>query len=383
MAPETEQAKTVVVFAYDSGDAAQARRIRSLIDLGHRVKVYSFRRRNGSSDFKTDFDNVHLGWTHHGRLGERMVLILGAMLRMFLHRRIVGQADIILARNLDMLAVAWVAKVISGARTAPLVYECLDIHPSLVGPGWKARIMRAAERFFLARSALLGVSSPAYLRHYFEPVQGYHGPTALWENKVQYDAALPARPQSRPTGRDGPIRIGLVGQVRCRVSLNLLAETTTAMGGAAELHIHGRVQNTALPDFDALAEAAPYVHMHGPYSYPQDLIAIYNSIDLIWNADFLTSDANSKWALSNRVYEASWCGCPSVGVANTEIGRIIAERRLGWVLPGPEVRHLEALLRSLNFADIEKQGASLLSQDEAGFLSRGEEMADLIRRVPA
>jgi hypothetical protein len=124
--------------------------------------------------------------------------------------RALADADLIIARNLDLALIALAARRLAalraGKRPAPLVYECLDIHDLMTAPGRKGQIMRLAERRVLANAALVTVSSPGFTENYFRPVQGYHGPVALVENKLWLDPALHLlRPQPAPHRR-GPAR---------------------------------------------------------------------------------------------------------------------------------------------------------------------------------
>ena len=79
-------------------------------------------------------------------------------------------------------------------------------------------MLRACERWLLARVDLLLVSSPAFLTHYFEARQCYSGPSLLVENKV-VEFERTKLPAHRPTAPPGPPwRIGWFGILRCRAS---------------------------------------------------------------------------------------------------------------------------------------------------------------------
>jgi hypothetical protein len=61
----------------------------------------------------------------------------------------------------------------------------------------------------------------------------------------------------------------------------------------------------------------------------------------------LASRGNSDWLLPNRIYEASYFGCPSIALAGTETGRRVAADGLGFTVEEPTAEALTELLRGL------------------------------------
>lgn len=383
MHPDTSPTPArVEVFGFDVAEISQIRRIRAIASLGHQVHSFTMRRQNMNAGFTPDWPNTHLFNTRNESILRRAAVVAGSILRMAGHRKRIRQADMLLARNLDMLAIAHAARVLAGRPRLPLVYECLDIHGSLTGGGAKGRLMRAAERYLLNRCQMLVVSSPGFIRNYFEPMQGYRGPWALWENKLATGAALPPRPVSRPARPDGaPLRLGWIGTIRCAPSLALLADLADRMGAGVEIHIHGVIHHHALPGFAATVEARPNMVVHGPYQYPQDLPRLYGGCDLVWSQDLWQAGSNSDWLLPNRIYEASWAGCPSIAVAGTETGRRVAEDGLGWVIDAPTPAALAALLASLTPRAIAACGQALLDRKATDFVQSDAEIQDVLDRV--
>lgn len=371
----------IEVFGFDVAEISQIRRIRALRDLGHAVHSFTMRRGNMNAGFVPDWPNTHLFETRNEALGRRALAVAGSVVKTARHRARLRAADMIVARNLDMLAIAWAARGLSGSRAA-LVYECLDIHGALTGQGAKGRAMRAAERRLLRDVDMLVVSSPGFVRHYFEPVQGYSGPWALWENKLAAGSALPPRPETRIPGQ-GPLRLGWVGTIRCAPSLDLLAALARRMGDAVEIHVHGIVHRHALPDFDTTVAGHGNMLYHGEYDYPGDLARLYGGLDAVWAQDLWQRGSNSDWLLPNRIYEASWAGCPSLALAGTETGRRVAEDGLGWTVAEADAAHVESLLSTLTRADLARRGQALLDRPAGDFVQTPADLQDVITRVRA
>ena len=326
---------SIFVFGFDLGEAAQIRSIRSLLACGHTVRSATMRRRNMNLGFEPEWPNIHLYHVENEHFARRLVTTLAAIAKMARQRDAITGADVIVARNFDMLLIAWATRWLSGERATPLVYECLDIHGLFTRADAFGDLMRWWERRLLGRTDLVIVSSPAFIREYFHRVQDHRGPITLLENKLWFDGPpvpRPGAPRARELGE--PLSVGWVGSIRCLPSFRVLLAAADAMGPDLRLRIFGNVHHHAVPSFQAEVARRDNVEYHGSYAYPHGLAAAYAACDLVWAQDLWQRGANSDWLLPNRIYEASWFGCPSVAVADTETGRRVAETGSGsWSAP--------------------------------------------------
>jgi succinoglycan biosynthesis protein ExoL len=367
-------------FATDIAEASQIRRIQSIRSLGHEVVSVSFRRDNMNKEFRPDWPDVPLGTTRNNRFPRRIAGVAGGLSRAFRRRAELGEAEVWIARNLDMLALAWALRLVTGRREVRLVYECLDIHSLMTRPGAAGAAIRLAERALLARTALLVVSSPAFVSHYFEPVQGYRGPVSLLENKLWLGPGAPARPGGPPR-REGPLVLGWVGSLRCPKSLGILCETADRLGDGIRIAFHGNVHAHALPDFEREVARRPNIVWHGAYSYPGDLEPIYRSCDLVWAQDLWQAGGNSDWLLPNRIYEAGYFGCPSIALDGTETGRRVAADGLGFTVASPTADALCGLIEGLDRSAVRAASARLLAMPGTAFRLDADEIARALAPV--
>ncbi|MFT4013563.1 MAG: glycosyltransferase [Paracoccus sp. (in: a-proteobacteria)] len=371
----------VAVFGFDVAEASQIRRIRALRALG--CEVISFcQRREGSPDFAPEWRNVDLGLVRHQDIKGRALGLGQAVRRALACWRDLAQADLIVARNLDLALIALAARRLAslraGRRQPPLVYECLDIHDLMTAPGRKGQVMRLAERRVLSRAALVVVSSPGFTENYFRPVQNYRGPVALVENKLWLDPALGMQRPVASARPDGPITIGLVGSIRCRASVDLLFRTAELMGDRLRLRFSGALHEHALDDFHGALARHPNAEWTGPYPYPQGLPQAYAGCDLVWAQDMWQRGTNSDWLLPNRIYEASWCGCPQVALAQTQTGKRIAQDGLGWTVEAPDPAELAALLSDLDPPRLAQMREDLLARPAAAFVQSPAELLPML-----
>ena len=313
----------IAYLAWDLCDAATIRRVEMLQAGGADLAVAGFRRRERAPALLAAVD---LGRTFDGRLAHRAALVAWRCLHPGAVRKVVQGAEVILARNLEMLAIAAVARR-AYARDARLVYECLDIHRLMC----TSAALRAVEAALLRQCSALMVSAPAFITQYFEPRHSGLPPTLLVENKVLTASPRPDAPHRQP---GPPWRIGWFGNVRCRKSVALLKEIVRRANGAVEVVIRGRPYAHTLADLDALIADTPGIRYAGPYTQA-DLAAIYGEVHFAWSLDFTDEGMNSDWLLPNRIYEGSFYNTPSIAERRTAIGAWLAEKGAGLLVDEP------------------------------------------------
>ncbi|OCP03406.1 MULTISPECIES: glycosyl transferase family 1 [unclassified Ensifer] len=374
----------ILYFAQDLADPAVRRRVLMLLAGGARVRVAGFRR--GANPLATieGIEPIELGVTHDGRFFQRISAVARSRLSLKQSLRNVERPDLIIARNLDMLAVASKAVDLLGGDV-PIVYECLDIHRLLLRPDMIGRTLRASEAFLGRDVRLLITSSPAFVEHYFRPLSGISAPMMLLENKVLELNEETARPSVSPAvaPEDGPWRIGWFGALRCRKSLALLSAFSRRMEGRFEIVLRGRPAHSEFDDFDGFIGNEPFMHFHGPYRSPEDLNAIYDDVHFTWAIDFFEEGQNSKWLLPNRLYEGCRFGRVPIALRGTETARFLAIRGLGMLLDEAEPEALEALFSattSERYVDASRRIAACAP--ETWIFSRSD-CADLVRRLAA
>lgn len=342
-APQGTDMTRIAFFGHDVADAAVRRRARGFQDDGFLVTGFMMRRREPLAQ---EWENVDLGQTHDGAFlqrirqvfrGARIAAASGDKLR---------SADVIYARNLDMLACAFLAK--RHARLAtPVIYECLDIHRLLCRRDVIGKGLRALEGWLLKRSAALVVSSPAFLTQHFERHYPGKFQAYLIENRLSGHANYGERVSGTRPKPAGKLRLGWVGNLRCRRSLDLLCQIADRFGAQVEVKLHGVPALTEIPDFEQKVAARENMSFYGRYKSPEDLPGIYSGLDVVWSGDFMEAGLNSTWLLPNRIYEGGYYCVPPIGPTETETGRWIARQDCGFVLDEPLETTLPGLIGEL------------------------------------
>lgn len=353
-------------FVHDLTDPAVARRLRMLKAGGADPVVLGFRRADVAPQRLEGCPTVDLGRTYDARLGHRAKATVLAALRAGGLREVLAGAQVVMARTLEMLTVADAARRLNKLK-APLVYECLDVHRVMLAEGLKGWLLRGVERALMRRSSLLVVSSPAFVEAYFAPLQGVGAalrlPVLLVENKVlDLDGEAGARPPAPPPGP--PWRIGWLGAIRCRRSLEILTGLAARRPDLAEVRIHGRPAYVEFDDFDGQVARTPGVSFGGAYT-AADLPRLYGDVHFSWAIDYMEEGLNSSWLLPNRIYESGRYGAVPIALSGVQTGRWLAERGFGVRLESPA--ELEEFLERLDEAAYAALRAELEAVPEAAF----------------
>jgi succinoglycan biosynthesis protein ExoL len=372
----------VLYLVHDLSDPAVRRRVIMLQAGGADVTLAGFKRADKPVAGLETLSPIDLGPTQDGKFAQRIVAIAKAALSLGGKLQGIRKPDVIIGRNLEMLALANRAKALFSAD-APIVYECLDIHRLLLGQNRISRALRRAERALGKNAALLMTSSPAFVRDYFQRFRQIDAPVALLQNKVlELNGGSDASSQMLEGPKPGePWKIGWFGALRCRKSLELLAEFTRRMEGRFEVVLRGRPAYSEFTDFDGFVAAEPYLRFEGAYRNPEDLPRVYGEVHFSWAIDFFEEGLNSTWLLPNRLYEGCRYGAVPIAMRNTETGRFLADRHLGILLSEPSVDALAALFDELTPETYAASRRKILAEDRGTWVCDARDCRALVERL--
>jgi succinoglycan biosynthesis protein ExoL len=368
----------ILYLVHNLSDPAVERRVAMFQAGGAEVEIAGFRRGDAPSPHLPVDTALELDITHDGRMLHRLAATARAAAGARDWSRSLGQPDVIVARNLEMLGVA--NRLLGRWDKQPrLVYECLDIHRLMLRNDRIGRMMRAIEQRLMRPVDLLITSSPAFLRNHFNALGTL--PALLVENKV-------FAPNLGETGRnralDGqvdPIRVGWFGALRCRKSLAALDALSRHFGGRLEVALRGRPALTEFDDFHGMVGVAPHLEFGGPFRYPQDLAPLYSGVHFTWAIDFFEEGLNSNWLLPNRLYEGCLNGAIPIALAGTETAAFIERLGIGIVVPDISQETLVALFDGMTPERVRELAAAVAALPSATFRCGVEECTDLVMRL--
>ncbi|MEZ2218439.1 glycosyl transferase family 1 [Rhizobium sp. RCC_161_2] len=372
----------ILYFVHDLADPAVRRRVLMLQAGGARVTLAGFRRDANALAAVHGIEPIELGRTRDAQFTHRIAAVAKSALKLRGLLRSIPKPDVIIGRNLEMLALAKRARSIFGGEM-PVVYECLDIHRLLLRKDALGGALRGVERYFGVDAALLLTSSPAFVERYFRPRSGLDLPIVLLENKVLALDGLDdtAAPSPRLPAKGEPWKIGWFGALRCRKSLALLDEFSRRMDGRFEIVLRGRPAYSEFDDFDGIVRDAPFMHFAGPYKNPEDLSTIYGEVQFSWAIDFFEEGLNSSWLLPNRLYEGGLYGAVPIAMDGTETSRFLASRKVGLLLDKANPAHLVTLMSDMNEERYLAAFDAVAAQDRRQWMTDRADCQSLVQRL--
>ena len=315
------QLMKIAYLVHNLNDPAVERRCIMLERGGAQVKLAGFCRDETLTLPIAARQPMVLGVSRDAAFAARALSTLQSAIFNSAIRTFFAECHIIMARNLEQLAIA---SAIADDR--PLVFECLDIHRSLVGKSLPAKLVQAVEGSLLPRVDLLITSSPAFVDNHFAQSR-LDSPIMLLENKLLVDDADQFAIESQPP-TEGAIRIGWFGMLRCAKTLEVLTAIAKNAPGKIEVLIAGKPSPAVFPDFESAVRDLSGITFVGPYRYG-DLPRLYGRCHFAWTIDWFEEGENSSWLLPNRIYEAVAYGCVPIALSHIEVGRWLAKRRAG------------------------------------------------------
>lgn len=379
----------IAYLVHDLSDPAVARRVAMFETGGATVSVAGFSRVAESAAPKSQDlapesqtpsrgpRTLSLGRTHDARFAQRAMMVLRSRTRAAGIAGRLGPVDAIVARNLEMLAVATAVRS-ALPRPVPLTYEVLDVHRLLLRGDAAGSVLRGMEGRLARSASLLVTSSPAFVSSYFVPRSKVRLPTMLVENRA-LDWLLPPAGPGRVAGP--PWRIGLFGALRCRRSVEILSELARREDGRVEIVIRGRPSPAVFPDLAAELAAAPHVRFEGPYRNPDDLAAIYGDVHFTWAIDYFEAGANSAWLLPNRVYEGGAFGSVPLALDGTETAAFLRRHDYGVVFSADIAAALGAFFDDLDPRRYATEVARSTAVPREAFVASQADCAALVRAI--
>jgi succinoglycan biosynthesis protein ExoL len=369
----------ICYFVHDIGHPDLTRRFGMLRAGGAETIVIGFHRSRRVVD-ECAHAVIDLGATADAQFAQRIWAVISAVSRLRKWADRIASSKVILARNLEMLFLADIARRLYAPRAA-LVYECLDIHRLMVLRHPVSFALRNLEWYLLKRCQGLMVSSPAFIREYFCRISTRLPKVFVVENKIFLARGLPGE-VTRVLPSGPPWRIGWFGILRCRRSLDILIRALRAIPGEIEVVTAGRPVPDVFPNFEKDIESIPGLTFVGPYKDdPADLAHLFGCVHFAWSIDFYEAATNSTWLLPNRLYRAALWGTVPLAAANVETGRWLQAHQAGILLEDPVEETLVDIIRSMTPTKFADARAGLRRIPKSALLADANECQGLVKEL--
>ncbi|MFV1985158.1 MAG: hypothetical protein ACC657_16535 [Thiohalomonadales bacterium] len=331
---------------------------------------------------KIDFEMNTLGEITHVSYLKRFVLIVKSVNKI---RSAVRKTDVVYTFGLDMLFLGWISKQLSFKKNVKLVYEVGDIREILIGKAPINHLARLFEKFLLRYVSVLVITSKAFYTEYFNKVQNtkslrYH----VVENKLDTDIMSAARSQEIAGKDNKEFTIGYFGVLRCARTLEILKMLAVKGNGKIKIYLRGLRGIKTQKEYDQLVSTEGVVN-EGPYVVPDDLSAMYNSVDMVWACYPYNGKevGNWCWAKTIRFYESCYFKKPVFVQTGTEDCKTVEQYGIGICLDLEKIEKTVDYILLLSDAEISewKKNINELPEHVYMYSDEHEKLITLLKKL--
>lgn len=336
---KVKHANTRVLFLLPViADARFHKRIEALTSLGLNVEVLAFERPYYAGTAKLAYTS--LGKLNHSQYFKRILPLFKALP---IIRNYAKLHNSIYCFGLDILLLAWLVRL-SLRKPITLLYEVGDIREVLLGKSLKSRLARGLESFLVKKADLLILTSQAYYDHFYKGMLNLSLNYQIIENKLE-EGFIPAREPAKAR-----YFMGYFGVLRCPRSWEIMNNLAEA---GLSVYIRGFPRSPldfSEDELKAAAASQSHLSYEGSYLAPAELPDIYGQVELVWACYPYEENrqiANSKWARTNRFYEACYFKKPMICQAGTEDARVVEALHIGMAVDLSKPEEVVSLLKAI------------------------------------
>jgi hypothetical protein len=358
------------------------KRVEIISKLVDQIQVYAFERKDSYPGKKIDFEMNTLSEIVHVSYLKRSVLLIKSLNKI---RSAVRKTDVVYTFGLDMLSLGWISKQLSFKKNVKLVYEVGDIREIMIGKAPINNLARFFEKFLLRYVSVLVITSEAFYTEYFKKVQNtkslrYH----VVENKLDTDIMSVARVQEIAGKDNKEFTIGYFGVLRCARTLEILKMLAEKGKGKIKIYLRGLPGIKTQIEYDQLVSTEGVVN-EGPYVVPDDLSAMYNSVDMVWACyPYQGKEAgNWCWAKTIRFYESCYFKKPVFVQTGTEDCKTVGQYGIGICLDLEKIEKTVDYILSLSDAEISewKKNINELPEHVYRYTDEHEKLITLLKKL--
>ena len=305
----------VVFFVFDPSPRIE-RRIEDFVDAGFNVEVYGYK-----------YDVVNVDYCNSPKYTYNIIETIPHAVSY--KRRLAGLKKIKeIVRRYNKKNTLFYFFSLNVAAVAPFlhikyVYEESDMLFDRFGKKVLRKAVIVFNKYVIKKSTITVMTSEGFAEFYYGKKRPQNIEFVL--NKVNAKCMqLPAM-EKQPFDVNH-IRFGFAGNIRYKATLNL-ASIIARMYPQHEFHFYGNIESLPAEQVDVL-KTYPNIVFHGLFKNPDDLPAIYASMDFcVCNYDI--TGVNPRYAEPNKLYEAIFFNTPILVSPNTFVGKKVKTMGVG------------------------------------------------------
>lgn len=356
-----------IVFIVGSvSDSHIIKRINSFIDKGYSVQVYGFSRNVNSVNKLSNINVNIIGYIENGKYQNRILNVFESV------RRIVKshlKSTIYYVWGFDIASVC-------SFLNCKYIYEISDIvYSDFCSP--IRQIFKYIDRNIISKSLFSVLTSEGFINYLSIHDDRNIRNIVLMPNKL--DKSFSALHRKSFEIINHKLRIGFIGYYRYPDTILRLARIIGEnYEKDYEFHFFGTGTSLIL---DKISKICKYnnVFEHGPFRNPEDLIDIYDSIDIV-ACNYDSRGANEKIAEPNKLYESLYFNKPIIVSKGTFLSKRVESLNCGFSIDSLSDANIVDFLDNLSMHTVNKIGERISSINKEYLIENYDVIWDEIDR---
>lgn len=344
-----------IVFVLNSVTITRCqKRVQEFIDNGYEVDVYGFTRGDQVYSSPAGFSIIPIG-NHPISMGYFKRLFVIAKSLKELHVKYKDQKDVVFFYF--FFDVAFAASLVSRRE---YIYEESDMPYTNIGFWPLRKLLGLYDKRLIKKSLLTTMTSEGFI--------DYHG----LENKRDNIVVIPNRVNpgllkldyKHKVFEEGKLSIGFVGGFRYRSIYNFTKLIATKYHYVT-FHVFGNIISYN-EELQSLSKQYPNLVLHGIFKNPDDMPAVYESLDLVL-ATYDADSINAQYAEPNKMYESIFFRVPIIVSTGTFLSKKVERLGIGYSVNALDNDNIDKLVLSLSKSSIQEKIKNLekIPQSEA------------------
>lgn len=331
------------------------KRIDEFIDHGYEVEAYGFSRKTVVHTYSNKFSvNIIGEFSNKSSYCERLFLMMKAISQLIKRYR---NCNVIwYCFGLDIMLLFRLLK-----RKSYYIYEESDLVHTYLPYHFLIWLFEKIDLYLIKKSLVSVFTSEGFVKYHFDnkpPVNAFVVTNRLNVNVLNFKC------EKKKKIDENHIDFAFVGGARFNSLLNfsnvLLEEFSNH-----SLHFYGEPTVSKKEKFYELKKYSN-VYFHGPFKNPDDLVNIYQNIDIVIST-YDVKYENVRYAEPNKLYEAIYFRTPIIVSQNTFLAEKVKQLNIGFTVDPLNRNSIIDLINNLTKDSIEDKirSCELIPQYEA------------------
>lgn len=357
-----------IVFVMNSISITRCqKRVQEFIDHGYEVKVYGFERGGESYAQPINYSIEKIGY-HPVSMNYFKRLLVIAKALSALHKNYKTQKDVVF--YYFFFDVAFAASLVSRRK---YIYEESDMPYTNIAFGPLRKLLSIYDKRLIKKSLLTTMTSEGFIDYH--DLENRRDNIVVIPNRV--NPGLQKFDYKHKEFEEGKLSIGFVGGFRYRSIFNFTKQIVTKYKYIT-FHVYGNIISYN-DELQSLSQQYPNLVLHGIFKNPDDMPAVYESLDLVL-ATYDADSINAQYAEPNKMYESIFFRVPIIVSKGTFLSKKVERLGIGYSVDALDDDDIDKLIRSLSKRSIQEKIENLEKIPQREAVNDNPELFEYLNR---